>query len=231
MVGDRLMYATSNRHEGLWHIEVNDVNGKTHRSSATSFADRVFFAATDAKGTIRTAEQIADYTVPAPQLLEARSCQTIWRKSIEPEQIVFWSRHEFRAGDFEFSWGFRGRAGIYIDNSIFHLPVPAAMHPQIRCDGTWIDLKPNTQRAGCPSGLRWGDGSASVEIDLGISGSAPLEMATSCAAIPTAPGFPGGENSFCPHPLWSLRIEAVHAHEMALNAIVRPRIAPQPAEE
>ena len=222
MIGDRLMYATGNRSEGLWHIAVEDVNGKTHRSCATSFQDGSFFAATDQAGAIRTAEQIADYAIISPQPLAGQPCQTIWRRTVEPEQITFWSRHFFRPEDFEFSWGFRGRAGFYVASAVFHLPVPLAMNPEVRWGAEWIAMKPGDERQGCPTGLRWSDGPATMEMDLEVVNEAPADIVTGCVAISTSPGFPGGENSFCPFPLAALRIET-RAHEMALRVVARPR--------
>jgi hypothetical protein len=223
MVGNRLMYATSNCHDGLWHIEVADVNGKIHRSSGTSFEDNVFFAATDGEGTIRTAEQIPDYTVPVPQLLAKKPCQTIWRKSVLPEQIQFWSRHDFREADFSFEWGYRARAGFYIASAAFNLPIPANMSPEIKW-GTeeWVKALPGTRQEGIPSAVRWTDGQSSVEVRLVPTRVMPSGAFTLCTAIPTTPGNPGGENSFCPYPLLSLRVTIPLTHEMAFKTQCLP---------
>ena len=222
MVGDRLMYATSNCHAGLWHIEVTDVNEKVHRSSGTSFADQPFFAATDAQGTIRTSEQFIDYTVLSPQPL-GEGCQTIWRKSVVPEQIQFWSRHRFEAGRFSFDWGYRARAGFYIASALFNFPVPAAMQPEVAdAEGRWTPAGAGMRREGCPRAFRWSDGPATVEVRLSPLFPLPAGAHTVCEEIPTSPGNPGGENSFCPFPLVRLCVVLPQAHEVAFAVEVRP---------
>lgn len=223
MVGDRLMYATSNCHAGLWHIELSDVNGKVHRSSGTSFEDQVFFAATDQEGAICSAERFIDYSIAALQPLTDKPCQTLWRKRISPEQIVFWTQHKFSAEEFTFTWGYRGRAGIYIASAYFNFPVPAAMNPQVSLTkDVWQEIKAGDQVKGCPLAFRWNDGKASVEVTLTPTAPMPDEAYTACVAIPTTPGNPGGENSFCPYPLVALRIVVPNTHEMAISTLVRP---------
>jgi hypothetical protein len=226
MVGDQLMYATSNTHAGLWHIELTDVNGKVHRSSGTGFDDEIFFGATNAEGEICSSEQYPDYAICTQQPLKDLPRHTIWRKNISPEQIAFWTQHQFRDKDFSFKWGYRARAGFYLATATFHFPIPATMNPQATFGkGLWQDIKAGDQWKACPTGFRWSDGKAAVEVALTPAVPLPDTAQTSCIAIPTTAGNPGGENSFCPYPLLSLQVIIPNTHEMAFLTIVKPLLS------
>ena len=201
-VGDRLMYVTSNDPGGLWHVELADVNGQVWRSCATSFADETSMIVKTSDGRLLSPDDFDDHEDPFVTQIEDAAAEVRWTKNIRQQGIRFYVANSYAPQSLSIRWGAAFPAGNYISRAVFILPFPAAMNPEIKIGGEWVPLTLDSQGKEWPEALRWSDGHATVEA--GIS-KCPGRF--SVAPVEIKERSPGGENSFCPFPLWQLRLD------------------------
>lgn len=205
-VGNRLMYATSNDHAGLWHCELTDVNGNTHRSCATSFADNTEMTVKNSQGQLLSSDSFANYADPQYSQITENPTETTWHKEIPQLGIRFFTQNAYQPAAFFTRWGFRFPRGHYLKSAAFLLAVPVTLNPSVRLqDGSWHQLSEPLPANAWPQALRWNDGKSEVIVELHLEPNAEAGE-FQVIPVPVQARAPGGENSFCPFPLYQLRL-------------------------
>ncbi|MDR1279946.1 MAG: hypothetical protein LBK99_03895 [Opitutaceae bacterium] len=186
MSGNQLLYATSNDPAGLWHMELVDVNGNTHRSIATSFEDETSLSIATADGKLYTRDSFEPYTsplrIPFPDTTDASTqpgdvsgkaaiASTLaWSRNLRAQGIRFFVKNAYTRDAIELCWGASFPTGIYLRSAAFCLAIPAPLAPEITFDATapatatattnWQPLVAGHRRdTGWPRALRWHSGS------------------------------------------------------------------------
>lgn len=208
MAGDKLMYATSNDPEGLWHVALADVDGNVLRSSGSSFADETAMSVRLSDGRVLTRDQFVSHETPVNEEIAAGSPTVVtWSKNLRTHGVRFFVQNSYAPDAVAMEWGAAFPAGYHIKEAVFVLPIPATLQPEIRMvGGEWEPLGDGRENQGWPVALRWRNGERSVTVAL-LPGRCDLrEYSTRVVALPPEPGRPGGENSFCPYPLLQVRL-------------------------
>jgi hypothetical protein len=207
-VNNRLMYATSNDPAGLWHAEIIDVNGNLHRSCATSFADETAMAVKTSDGRLLSRDDFKAYEDPFYNTIHDKTpAEVIWSKNLRSQGFRFSIHNSYAPDTLHLNWGMHFPRGFYVESAAFLLAVPINMNPEVQFgDNNWVPLSSITQKDQWPTALRWSDGVAMVTTSLKPSSA---QFAGKFRVIPLEPKLraPGGENSFCPYPLYQLRLE------------------------
>lgn len=206
--GNRMLYATSNDPEGLWHVVLDDVNGVRMRSCGSSFADETAMSYRNAEGKLLTQDSFVPYEETHCEAIGERPVVAAWSKRLRREGVRFFVEAEYGREAFAFLWGASFPPGNYLAGAAFVLPVPATLDPEWQDgDGLWHPLAKLAADTPCPAALRWGRDGARVAVAL--ENVAPGVALRACVA-PVSIGLrsPGGENSFCPFPLLQVRLEA-----------------------
>lgn len=219
MSGNQLLYATSNDPAGLWHVELQDVNGNTHRSIATSFEDETSLSVTTANGRVYTRDSFESYAPPfrIPLSSETKSENTAatvtWSRNLRAHGIRFFVQNTYAPDCINLSWGASIPLGIYLRSAAFCLAIPATLSPEISFDTTssWQALTPALRHdTAWPRALRWRSGSGKdvriVTVSCAPAPSTLQEHGLNVIELPTSSRNPGGENSFCPFPLLQIRL-------------------------
>ena len=201
-VGDRLMYATSNDPAGLWHVELQDFNGQIFRSASTSFQDETAMTVKSSDGMMLSRDCFDNLSEPLNLPIGAEATEMQWAKNLAPSGIRFFVHNAYGPQSFSSKWGASFPAGLFVQSAAFLIAIPASMAPEILLRGEWRPLAEDWQESGWPEAVRWSDGHATVEA--GIS-KCPGRF--SVAPVEIKERSPGGENSFCPFPLWQLRLD------------------------
>jgi hypothetical protein len=168
MSGNQLLYATSNDPAGLWHMELVDVNGNTHRSIATSFADETSLSIATPDGKLYTRDSFEPYAPPlrilfpdttatdaraaaaaavavaAATARPAAASTLAWSRNLRAQGIRFFVQNAYTRDAIELCWGASFPPGIYLRSAAWCLAIPAPLAPEITFDAPATASAPAT---------------------------------------------------------------------------------------
>ncbi len=211
--GNELLYAASFPVAGLWHIEVQDHNGRTLVSCATCPEDECATTVRHSSGDLLQESSFDPYAPPCVMPIgNGEYVESAWTRRERKFNLEFYVRNRYCPNHLEIDWGMTGKAGHYYDKISFCLPLPAdTAEYQTEKDGKWLPLNAVTPEQ-LPVALRWKNGNASCTVGLTPgSGFDPGKTACRVVKIASDDGMPGGRNSFCPFPLVQVRLEITPA--------------------
>lgn len=202
--GNELLYATSNDSAGLWHVELQDMEGNVTRSIATSFDDDTATSVLTSEGTFLNEDDFENYEEPKLYQLGEKATVVKWWKNSPSGGFRFFVRNAYLEKSFSSRWGFCSPQGHSLKKAAFCLAIPKDLSPEWKDgSGVWRSLSGESEGEIWPAGIRWKRGNKTATVLL-ESGNASKWTSR---AIPTDPGRPGGENSFSPFPTLQLRLE------------------------
>lgn len=204
---NELLYATSNEPDGLWHVELRDFNDNTFRSSGTSFCDHTSMTVQTSDGQLLSRDTQGGYVPPLNLEIGEQPVEVLWAKDLTEQAIRFFAHSAYGAREFAVQAGASFPEGLMIRSAAYLLAIPQPLSPEILQNGEWVAMEEELQNNAWPEAVRWGSARARVTVKL----AADSAMATGgyrVQAVPVREWGPGGENSFCPFPVWQLRLEA-----------------------
>ncbi len=205
-VGNQLLYTTSNDPAGLWHCELIDVNGNVFRSCASSFADDTAMTVKNSQGQLLSADSFSSYAEPYYSPVTQSPTETDWHKNLRQQNLRFFTQNAYQPTTFSSRWGFRFPRGLYLRSAAYLLAVPVTLNPAVRwADGIWYSLCKPLPSTAWPHAVRWSDGQSEVTVELKPE-SETIAGELQVLSVPVRERTPGGENSFCPFPLYQLRL-------------------------
>lgn len=202
--GERLLFATSNDPAGLWQVELTDCNGNIHRSCGTSFRDETALAVRTSGGRLLHRDSFRDYDPPLNFPVGDTATEILWAKNLARNGIRFFVHNSYEPESFSCRWGGSFPRGLFVQSAVFILTVPTTLSPYWLLDGAWLPLTESRSEL-WPEAIRWGNPEDGVLVRLS---TAPGESGGCCSvtAVPARERSPGGENSFCPFPVWQVRL-------------------------
>jgi len=211
MSGNALMYAASFPVAGLWHIAVDDHNGRLIRSCSTSPKDEVALTVRTAAGEIMSPPLFTPYAEPVDLPIgPGQHVESMWTRRERNFDLTFYVDNRYYSDHLELNWGMTGKAGHYYDRIAFCLPIPALQAEFKTSGGVWQPLKEQSMTT-LPESLRWKSGGRWCQVDLirmtGVDDGAKVSCAVEL--LDDGDGMPGGRNNFCPFRLFQVRIEIV----------------------
>ncbi|WP_294506243.1 hypothetical protein [uncultured Victivallis sp.] len=200
-----LFYAASFPAASLWHVEVDDHNGRRFVSCSTSPEDHTAMTVRSSTGEMLTASDFDPYDPPCNFFLGNADClEAVWERRERQYKIDFHVHNRYYADRIELEFGMRHMAGHYCDKVTFVVPIPL-VNAEFSEDGnTFLPLE---QLTALPAVIRWGEQEKCLIRDLRISGGDSDRLEVKALALPQTPGNPGGVNAFSPHPTLQLRFE------------------------
>lgn len=205
--GNNLMYAASFPLAGLWHIEVNDHNGRTFQSAATSFNDETSLCVRHSTGDMLAESMSEPYSEPVMlSLKDDEYVELLWTRKERKCNLDYAVKTKYSIASIDAEWLVQSSAGHYVDKISFCIPIPDInAECRDRTTGKWRKLESATLDV-WPAELRWTVDGATVTVAL----SAPpenLECFCSTVLLPDNETMPGGKNAFCPYRIKQVRLE------------------------
>lgn len=200
-----LLYAASFPVSSLWHIEVDDHNGRRFVSCSTSPEDDSVLTVRSSEGDILSAADFDPYDPPCNLFPGPDGClEACWQRNERRNKLEFHVHNRYYADRIELEFGMRHMAGHYCDRVTFVLPVPL-LNAEFSADGA--TFRPLAGIDALPASLRWGGRRKCVVRDIRLSEHDGDRLEVKAVPLPETPGNPGGVNAFSPHPTMQLRFE------------------------
>ncbi len=182
-----LLYAASFPAVALWHIEVDDHNGRRFLSCSTSPEDETSLAVRHSSGEILDSASFNPYDQPCNLFFgENDHLELNYQRRERANKFKFYVRNRYYADHIDLDFGMIGMAGHYYDKISFILPIPEPV-----------------QLNDIPQEIRWGN----CRIDHIELEGAGDKLVVKTEKLPETPGMPGGLNSFSPFPTRQVRFE------------------------
>ncbi|MBL8991960.1 MAG: hypothetical protein JNM63_01385, partial [Spirochaetia bacterium] len=128
--GDELLYATSNDPAGLWHVELQDMEGNVFRSIATSFEDEAAMSVLTSEGELLNEDDFENYEPPKLYPMGERPTEVKWFKHSPTGGFRFFARNAYGEKSFSSRWGFHAPQGHSLKKAAFCLAVPKDLAPE-----------------------------------------------------------------------------------------------------
>ena len=200
-----LLHAASFPAASLWHIEVDDHNGRRFVSCSTSPEDHTAMAVRSSTGKMLTASDFDPYDPPCNFFLDSAAClEAVWERHERRYKIDFHVHNRYYSDRIELEFGMRHMAGHYCDKVTFIVPIPL-VNAEFSEDGS--SFRPFGQPSAIPAAIRWGETEKCIIRDLKLSGGDDDRIEIKAVPLPQTPGNPGGINAFSPHATLQLRFE------------------------
>jgi len=201
-----LVYAASFPADSLWHIEVDDHNGRRFRSCSTSPRDHYQMAVRHSNGNILTDTDFVEYESPCNLWVGPGEYLELDYQRDEPGyEFKFFVHNIYRQNDLELVFGVRGKAGHYFDKVSFVLPIPDR-ELKVSADGqTFVPI--DQYQGGKLCAVCWQIGDTVTVID---QLDANFAYTLCNRELPDTVNMPGAVNAFSPYRTRQLRLEAVH---------------------
>ncbi len=206
-VGSELLYATSNDPDGLWHVELTDVNGNVLRSSGTSFRDHTSMTVQTSEGLLLSRDTQGSYVSPLNLVVGEKPLEVLWAKDLAEQGIRFFTHAAYGSREFALRGGASFPEGLVIRSAAYLLAIPQTLSPKLLRNGEWMAMEAGIHDGAWPEAVRWGAACAMVTARLAPDAGTVMG-GYRVQPVPVREWGPGGENSFCPFPVWQLRLEA-----------------------
>ena len=209
---NELLYAASFPAASLWHIELDDHNGRRFLSCSTSPEDDTSVTVRRSPdGAMLDSTAFDPYDAPCNLFLkDGEFLELNWQRRDRANRFDFYVHNRYHADRIELDFGLKGMAGHYCDRVTFVLPIPDETAEFQDASG---EFHPLAELSGLPEAIRWRRGNRTCLIDTleltGASGGAKLAVAV--RKLPADPGMPGGVNSFSPYSTSQVRFEVTPA--------------------
>ncbi|WP_277202541.1 hypothetical protein [Victivallis vadensis] len=209
---NELLYAASFPAASLWHIELDDHNGRRFLSCSTSPEDDTSVTVRRSPdGAMLDSTAFDPYDAPCNLFLkDGEFLELNWQRRDRANRFYFYVHNRYHADRIELDFGLKGMAGHYCDRVTFVLPIPDETAEFQDASG---EFHPLAELSGLPEAIRWRRGNRTCLIDTleltGASGGAKLAVAV--RKLPADPGMPGGVNSFSPYSTSQVRFEVTPA--------------------
>lgn len=207
--GNELLAVASFPVASLWHIEVDDHNGRRRISCATGPEDEIALSIRTPQGEILDRLSANPYDAPVLHQLTAQEWVGVnWLRKERSFHCDFYVHNRYYANRIELDWGMRGMAGHYYDQIAFIITLPQE-GTECLLESTWQPLLPGILAA--PRAIRWRRGSTTCQMNIETfrEDEAEGKSVWLVAPLSVEDGNPGGRNGICPFPLMQLRLEII----------------------